>query len=128
MDRRVGGEVEAEHSWLRFTARVTPAASRSCAAHWMTRGIRRALPSSPRGGRVEQVLEHLLREKGSVQATILAPGALASEVGPGAQAGGVGVVAADHRIEGDSSQPAQVVGVEAQRAKARALRDGRSVP
>jgi hypothetical protein len=81
VDRRVGGEVEAEHSWLRFTARVTPAASRSCAAHWMTRGIRRALPSSPRGGRVEQVLEHLLREKGSVQATILAPGALASEVG-----------------------------------------------
>jgi hypothetical protein len=46
----VADEVSAEHSGLRFRARVTPAASRSCAvAHWMTRGVRQQPPSSPRG-------------------------------------------------------------------------------
>jgi hypothetical protein len=77
---------------------------------------------------MEQVLEHLLREKGPVQAAIPAPGALAGEACLGPQAGAAGVVAADHRIEGDSSQPAKVVGVDELRARARALRDALDVP
>ncbi len=70
------------------------------------------------GRRVEQVLEHLLREKRPVQAAILAPGTLAGEDGLGAQAGGIGILTADHRIEGDGSQPAQVVGVKEESARA----------
>src|ERR1035437_10562086 len=71
---------------------------------------------------MEQVLEQLLGEQRPVETPLGATGTLAGEDGLGAQPCRLGVLTADHRVEGDGPQSAQVVRVEEEGADVAARR------